>query len=76
MNIAKEACVLFMRSLPEGCKFSIISFGSYFKPLKKGEVLDYNDENMDAAIEEINQFRDNFAGTRILEPLKAAQLQY
>ena len=69
MRIAREACVLFMRSLPEGCKFSIISFGSQFSPLRKGDVLDYNDQNKDAAIAEINEFDDNFGGTRILEPL-------
>ena len=33
MQIAREACILFMRSLPEGCKFSIISFGSRWTPL-------------------------------------------
>ena len=43
MEICKEALVLFMRSLPEGCTFSIISFGSQFKPLNLGSVLDYND---------------------------------
>ena len=76
MRIAREACVLFMRSLPEGCKFSIISFGSHFSPLRRGEVLDYNDANKDAAIQEIDLFDDNFGGTQILQPLKAAQTQY
>ena len=72
MQIAREACVLFMRSLPEGCKFSIISFGSSFSPLKIGKVLDYNDANKDAAIREIDLFDDNFGYTEILEPLEAA----
>ena len=66
MAIAREACKLFMHSLPQGCKFSVISFGSSFRALNKGEVLDYNDKNKDAAIKEIEDFDDNFGGTEIL----------
>lgn len=34
MEIARNALTLFMRSLPEGCTFSIVSFGSpRFSPL-------------------------------------------
>ena len=68
--------MLFMRSLPEGCSFSIISFGSHYKPLRMGSVLDYNDQSKDASIAEINEFGASFGGTNILNPLKEAQLQY
>ena len=34
MAIARQACKLFMHSLPQGCKFSVISFGSHFRALK------------------------------------------
>ena len=30
MEIAREALSIFIRSLPAGCKFSIISFGSAY----------------------------------------------
>lgn len=33
MKIAKDALTLFMRSLPPGCSFSIISFGDRFESL-------------------------------------------
>ena len=34
MDITKAALKLFMQSLPSGCKFQIISFGSKFEFLK------------------------------------------
>ena len=64
-----------MRSLPEGCTFSIISFGSpTFSPLFDEQYYqEYNDETRDAAIGEIVQMSPNFGGTDILSPLQAAQ---
>ena len=51
MRIAREALTLFMRSLPEGCKFSIISFGTLSSPLhERTPVESYNDASRDAAI--------------------------
>ena len=75
MSIAQNALNLFMRSLPEGCTFSIISFGSpTFSPLFVGQYYqEYNDGTRDAAIEEIARMSPNFGGTDILSPLQAAQ---
>jgi hypothetical protein len=42
MKVAKEAMDLFIRSLPKGCKFSIISFGSHWEALQPS-VMEYND---------------------------------
>ena len=72
MKIARDACMLFMRSLPEGCKFSIISFGSRFEAIRQGQVLDYNDANRDVALKEIAMFEDDFGGTEMLKPIHAA----
>ena len=76
MEFARQALVLFMRSLPEKCLFSIISFGTQFSCLNQGQVLNYNDKTRDAAISEIDTFSANFGDTEILEPLKEAQNNY
>lgn len=75
LDTAKEALTLFMRSLPEGCKFSIISFGCpKHTPLRESDpVEDYNDETRDFAIEQISQMEADFGGTNILSPLQSAQ---
>ena len=46
---AREALSLFIRSLPTGCKFSVISFGSHWDCLKP-DVMTFNDETKDKAI--------------------------
>ena len=45
MEAAKNALTLFIRSLPEGCIFSIISFGSRFTWYKDGsdKNIPYNE---------------------------------
>ena len=65
-----------MRSLPENCKFSIISFGTTYEFLDQDEDGTYNDETRDAAISEIEIFDADFGGTNILEPLKEAQTHF
>ena len=42
IQVAVQAMDLFIRSLPKGCKFSIISFGSDFEPLHPEKFVDYN----------------------------------
>ena len=68
MEVAKQALDLFIRSLPKGCKFSIISFGSYWEAIQPS-VMDYNDETSRESIEKLKQFEADLEGTEILQPL-------
>ena len=43
IEVAKDALDLFIRSLPKGSKFSVISFGSAWDALKPS-IADYTDQ--------------------------------
>ena len=46
ISLAREALILFLLSLPEGCKFNVCSYGSKFSFLFENErSVDYNDKN-------------------------------
>ena len=50
MELAKDALAIFIRSLPVGCRFSIISFGSRYEGLRYGENdfgIPYNEGSKD-----------------------------
>ena len=68
---AKEALILFIRSLPAGCKFSVISFGSNSSDLNvdSSYVIQYNESNAQSAINQIQHFDSDMDGTDIAEPL-------
>ena len=73
--MAKDALDIFIRSLPKGCKFSIISFGTKYTSLIPS-VMDYDDESKQRTLDQIKNFTHNYGGTNILEPLTAAQKIY
>ena len=74
IKIARDALILFIRSLPEGCDFSVISFGTNFASLDDNRpFMTYDNESKTSAINAIEKFTADFGGTKILEPLQAAQ---
>ena len=77
IEMAKNALILFMRSLPKGCKFCIISFGTHFAKMciKGEEIIPYNDWTSGEAIRLIERYDNDFGGTNLLEPLLSAQTQ-
>lgn len=79
MNTAVNALKLFIQSLPLGCKFSIISFGSSYEVHKqcssnsKDGVFTYSDQVMTDTKNFLDTFSANFGGTELYAPLKDAQ---
>ena len=72
MQLTKQAMQLFMMSLPTGCNFQIISYGSRFEWMggnKQKKMFEYGDETMQFANMQIERFQDNFDGTDIYAPL-------
>ena len=73
MTKARDALLIFIRSLPADCRFSICSFGSRFTWLKSTngkDVIPYDEKNQSKALEEIAKFKADHGGTDILTPLK------
>ena len=73
---AKQALILFLRSLPFGCKFTVISYGSRQEFLAirgvDGNIFEYNEENLKEAIRQIETFDADMGGTNIASPMDMA----
>jgi hypothetical protein len=66
---AGETLVLFLKSIPEGCHFNVIGFGSRYEKLFK-ESVPYNQENMVKAVRHAESLSANLGGTELLQPLE------
>ena len=75
IGLAREAMLLFIRSLPVGAQFNIIRFGSNFDVLFKNEMITtvYDEKSAKIAEEMTRSMQANFGGTELLEPLKHLQ---
>ncbi|CAF3415397.1 unnamed protein product, partial [Rotaria sp. Silwood2] len=70
IGLAREAMLLFLKSLPVNCHFNIIRFGSNHEALFKEITVTYNENNAQKAEELINKMRADLGGTELLRPLK------
>ena len=70
--LAREAMLLFIRSLPVDTHFNIIRFGSNYDVLFKTPAMTvvYNETTARRAETLIRSMQADFGGTEILEPLK------
>ncbi len=66
---ASETLVLFLKSIPPGCSFNIIGFGSSHTSLFQ-ESVSYNQETLEQAIWHAQSLEANLGGTELLSPLK------
>ena len=64
-----------MRSLPAGCSFTVLSFGSDFTFLEHNgsNVISYDQDSMNYAINQNRGFSDDHGGTNIASPLMIAK---
>ena len=66
---ASETLVLFLKSIPPGCSFNIIGFGSRYQTLFPSSVP-YNQGNLDKAIKHAETLQADLGGTELLSPLR------
>lgn len=69
IEVAKEALIYFLKSIEEGHKFNIYSFGSMCKK-HFSEAVDVNDKNIEKAIKIVKKFEANFGGTELTIPMR------
>lgn len=62
MDRAKEALVLFLKSLPTKSYFNVVSFGSGFKPMFEKSVA-YGKESLANAIAQVQAMSADMGGT-------------
>lgn len=61
--MAKEALVFFLKFLPEGSIYNIVSFGTSFS-------MQFNDQNLEDSLNKVKDFEANLGLTNICHPLK------
>ncbi|XP_052237802.1 von Willebrand factor A domain-containing protein 5A-like [Dreissena polymorpha] len=66
---AKEALLLFLKSLPQSCHFNVVSFGSQFSCLFKGSEP-YSEKSLKEALLLQKAMEADMVGTRMYEPLE------
>lgn len=69
ISSARETLILFLKSIPTGCHFNIIGFGSSYSSLFPKSVP-YTQSNLDKAIMYAGSMQANFGGTELLAPLQ------
>ena len=70
INSARETLILFLKSLPEGCKFNIVGFGSSYEKLFPAVSVPYSQETLDKATRHAQRMQADLGGTELLRPLE------
>ena len=68
IELAKEALMLFIRSLPPDSLFNVVSFGTSYQ-LMFDKNKKYNDKTMKYALSQIKTFRSDFEYTELERPM-------
>ncbi|RXG68986.1 von Willebrand factor A domain-containing protein 5A, partial [Armadillidium vulgare] len=67
---AKNTLLLFLKSLPPGCRFNIVSFGSDFETLFESSSERYTDSTLQKTLELEESMDADMGGTEIFEALR------
>ena len=71
IKLARKALITFLYSLPANSKFNICSYGSWHEFMfPEARSVRYDDNTMQIATQKIAEFKADFGGTEIYEPLK------
>ena len=66
---ASETLVLFLKSIPQGCFFNIISFGSRYEAFFQSS-MPYNQKTLEKAVKFVSKLKADMGGTELLAPLQ------
>lgn len=69
ISSARETMILFLTSIPPGCYFNIIGFGSNYSNLFPRSVP-YNQTNLERALGHVRGVQADMGGTQLLSPLQ------
>ncbi len=69
IETAKEALVIFLKSLPENSYFNIVSFGSTYSIMFNASKK-YQKSTLNEALKNIEQMKADMGGTEILKALE------
>ncbi|KAB7507309.1 von Willebrand factor A domain-containing protein 5A [Armadillidium nasatum] len=67
---AKNTLLLFLKSLPPGCRFNVVSFGSDFETLFESSSERYTESTLQKALELQKSMDADMGGTEIYEALR------
>ena len=66
IGLARQAMLLFLKSLPVNCHFNIVRFGSQYKSLFSNTTDIHNEENAGQAERLINEMKADLGGTELV----------
>jgi von Willebrand factor type A domain len=69
IKLARQALMLFLQSIEYGSLFNVCSYGSEHNFIFPDGSVEYNEENLQQAMDLIATFEADFGGTEILTPL-------
>ncbi|KAK3087757.1 hypothetical protein FSP39_010231 [Pinctada imbricata] len=72
---AKETLLLLLKSLPVGCYFNVVSFGSMYSVLFDSQSEMYTESSLTRAIQLQQTMNADMGGTEILQPLQEIYLK-